>query len=155
VPTDADYTAFRKYVGDIATEAIDEDVIDQYLDDATIEATAPHVSTAFALVTSYDNLPAKYSPEVILLAAINWWTNKLAVYSDKLSTTVGQASENASDRWTHALQMIEFLQDLYDNTKILGSIPDMGNLSHWDRNTLSRVGGQSEEEAKSALYPGF
>lgn len=153
MPTDQDYSMFRRYVGDFDNETIDEAVIDSYLDDATAEATAPHVSADTPIVTSYDSLNQKYAPEVVLLAAINWWWNKAANYADKLTTTVGQASEQATDRWNHAMQMIQSLQDLYSTIEILGRDPDVGNLSHWNRNTLSRVGGVSEEDAKARLIP--
>lgn len=155
MPGQQDYNLFRRYIGDYDIQAVPDSTIDSYLNDATAEATAPHIGPDAPIITSYDLLPPKYSIEVILLAAINWWWNKIGGYATLLTTTIGQASEEASDRYQHALSVATSLQQLYDNTKVLGQTPDVADLSHWNRNTLTRVGGQSEEDAAKAILPAW
>lgn len=150
MPSDSEYNQFRRYVGDFAdTPSISNDTIHEYLNDACLELTSDFVSSTgvSAPVTEFDTLVAQYHPEAILRAAINWWWNQASVYSTQLSTTVGTASQNASDKWDRAVQMIDRLEQKYEKIQTLGTDISIGNLSYFSKGTLTRKGGEREESS--------
>lgn len=145
MPIPSEYNTFRRLIGDFEVDEIDDTTLESYLDDAAYEASSSEGS--FTTVTEFDLLPGRYKREVIILAAINFWWQRASVYAQKLSTTTGQAAQNVSEKWERAMSMIEKLQAMYTERSVLGSEPSMGNLSRFDRGTLTRVGGKSEEQA--------
>lgn len=149
MPTTSEYNQFRRYIGDYATASVSDTTIDSYLNDATRELTSDFVDVAGlpAVLTAFDTVVPEYHPEIILKAAINWWWNRAAELADKHSQTVGQASQNVSEKWDRAMQMIQQLQTMYDQIESLGVDITFGNLSYFSKSSLERIGGQREEVA--------
>lgn len=150
--TGSEYSQFRRLVGDYAQNTISDLFIDGYLDDAVRELTSDFVDVDGnpAPVTVFSNLVSQYKPEVIYFAAIQWWWNFAADQSEKSIHTVGSASEDMSQRWERAMEMIKQLREQYDRIQILGTDITIGNLSRFSKITMTRLGGQSEESARDA-----
>lgn len=143
---------FRRYIGDFGTSAVDDATIKSYFDDAVRELTADFVdvNNLSAPVTDFDVLVPQYHPEVIVKAAINWWWQKAARLADHHTQTVGQSSQNASEKWDRAMEMIRHLEELYATIQALGTDITFGNISRFSKATLTRIGGQREETAYNA-----
>lgn len=149
MPTQSEFNQFRRYIGDYTDEKVDDTDIEVYLDDATAELTADFTDAdgASAQVTEFDNLVIQYRPEVVVWASINFWWQKAALYAERHSQTVGQASQSASEKWERAMEMIRRLTEYYDKIGLLGTDITIGNLSRFSKITLTRIGGQREEDA--------
>lgn len=141
MPTASEQNTFRRYVGDYGKNTITNGDIDAYLDDATFEVTSDFATP----VTDFDVLIVQYHPEVILLAAINWWWQRAAQLTEHHTQSIGQGTQNASEKWDRAMQMIEKLEDKYLLIQQLGIDITIGNLSRWSKSSLMRLGGNSEE----------
>lgn len=142
MPTTSEYNQFRRLIGDFGEDAVLDAEIKSYLDDAVRELTADFTSP----VTDFDVLVQQYHPEVIYKGAINWWWDKAAKLADKHSTTVGQASQNVSEKWDRAMEMIRRLEEAYMNIQLLQTDISIGNISRFSKTTLTRIGGVSEEK---------
>jgi hypothetical protein len=59
---------------------------------------------------------------------------------------MGAASQNVSEKWQRALQMVTALEERYDDIQELGDTIIEGNYSRFSKQTLRRIGGVSEEE---------
>lgn len=165
MPTKQEFNLFRRLVGDYGHNAITDQVIQTYLDDATYEVTTDFVTestqapaldsnqfSSFTTVTPapltrFDELFVQFHPEVIYKAAINWWWNRASELSGRLSQTVGQATQNVTDLYTNAMQMIANLEVRYEKIQQLGLDIEMGNISIFNKRHLQRQGGQREESA--------
>lgn len=147
----SDRNQFRRLTGDYGKNDIPDTEIEDYFDDAARQATS--TEGTMVTVTDFDLLDERYKPEIVILAAINWWWNRAADYTDSYSTTIGQSSEQAGVRWDRAIQMIQQLQTMYENVAVLGNDPTMANLSRYSKITLSRIGGVAEEDTE-AKYEG-
>lgn len=163
MPSSQELNQFRRLIGDFNTHVVPDTVIVTYLNDATFEVTADFVAEttsapsfdsaqgqAFttvrpAPVNTFDELYIQFHPEVVVKAAINWWWQKASEYADRLTTTVGQASQQVSDKWTRAMTMIEMLEVRYERVQQLGINIQIGNFSYFDKRYLNRVGGIREE----------
>lgn len=147
--TKSEKNQFRRLVGDYEDESIEDSEIESYLDDTVRELTEDFVdaNNAPAPVVDFDLLHQQYHTEIIYKAAINWWWRRLAVLADRHSKSVGQTSEQSSEKWERAMQMIEKLQAYYENIQALGTDITMGNLSRFSKITLQRHGGQREESS--------
>lgn len=145
MPTQGDYSLFKRLVGDDEVDLIDDASIDDYLDDAARERS--YIDTDIPIVLTFDGLAAYHKAEAIYQAAINWWWNRAASLSGKHSQTVGQASMNAGEKYDRAMRMIEMLQTRLAEliASGSGSIITFGNLSRFSKSTLTRLGGKSEE----------
>lgn len=139
-------------MGDYAQNTVSDVIIDSYLNDAVRELTADFVDVdgVSAPVTVFNNLVGQFKPEVIYFAAMNWWWNYAADQSEKGLRTVGTASEDLSQRWERAMEMIKMLREQYDKIQMLGTDITIGNLSRFSKITMTRLGGQSEEAARDA-----
>lgn len=148
MPSVNEKNQFRRLIGDYGEDAVGDAEIDSYLDGAVNELTMDFTDTnaISAPVTDFDTLVPQYRPEVILYAAINYWWNKASVFADRLSTSIGQASQNAEVKWEHAVKMIEMLEKRYADIQALGTDVSIGNFSRFSKKTLMRYGGRSEEE---------
>lgn len=154
MPSQAEINTFRRLIGDFGKDNIDNEIITSYLNDATYEVTTDFVNIQriSAPVVDFDNLVVQYHIEVVYLAAINWWWNKLGSLTDKHSQTVGDSSQSVSEKWDRAKQMIDTLTLKYLEIQQLGTDVTMGNLSYFNKRTLTRTGGQPEEDAVNDLY---
>lgn len=148
MPSVNETNQFRRLIGDYGTNAVNDIEIDSYLDAACNELTMDFtdINAISAPVTDFDNIVPQYKPEVILYAAINYWWNRASVFADRLSTTVGQASQNAEVKWEHAIKMIEMLEKRYEEIQALRTDITIGNFSRFSKKTLQRYGGRFEEE---------
>lgn len=149
MPSVSERNQFLRYIGKYGTTEVAESEIDAYLDDTTRELTADFVNTnnLSAPVVDFDVLAPQYHPEVIVKAAINWWWQKAAKLSDHHSQSVGQASQQASEKWDRAMEMIRRLEEVYDRIQQLGTDITIGHISRFSKVTLQRHGGQREEQA--------
>lgn len=147
MPTTSEYNQFRRLVGDYGANTLTTNEINSWLNDAVFELTADFQTSAGASapISEFDTLVQEYHPEVIYKAAINYWWSKAAELSGHLSTTVGTASQQSSDKWTRAMQMIQTLEAKYQEIQSLGIDITIGNLSYFSKQSLTRRGGQSEE----------
>lgn len=142
MPTDREVNQFRRMVGDYNTQSLATPVIFSYLNDATNELTGGFATPLYSL----DDIDYEHHNEVIHMAALNWWWNRLAELEDRHSINVGSAAQNVSEKWDRAMQMITNLQQDYDEIQQLRTVIKEGNLSRWSKQTLRRVGGVSEED---------
>lgn len=144
---------FRRLVGDQVNAVMTVEEIQSWLNDASIELTSDFVNTAGASapVDNFDHLVQQYKPEVVYKAAINWWWARASVLAEQLSTTVGQASQQASEKWDRAMKMIDVLQNYYSEIQYLGTDISIGNLSYFSKASLTRRGG-IEEETQRDLF---
>lgn len=147
--TTSEKNQFRRLIGDFGRNNVIDSEIEGYLDDATRESTEDFVNSSrvSAPVTDFDALVPIYHTEVIYLAAINWWWDFAAKESRKHSQTMGASAQNVSETYDRALQMIDRLRTEYTRIQSLGTDINMGNLSRFSKQTLTRLGGQSEEDA--------
>jgi predicted phosphohydrolase len=143
LPNSSELNQYRRLVGDIGINAISADDIVIGLNDATWELTSHNYSTP---IGAFDAMPVIYHNEIVWKAAINYWWNQVAYLQAKLSTTVGSASQNVSDKWTRALQMVTALEARYDEIQELGETILEGNFSRFSKQTLRRIGGVEEEQ---------
>lgn len=141
MPTTSEKNQLRRLIGDYGANTVDDTEIDAYLNDATFEVTSDFASP----VIDFDVLLVQYHPEVIYKAAINWWWQRASKLVDHHTQTVGQSSQNASEKWDRAMQMIERLETKYNEIQMLGIDISIGNLSRFSKITMTRIGGRSEE----------
>lgn len=144
MPTLSEKNQFRRYIGNYDQTPVSDAFIDAYLDDAARELSSSEGS--MVTVIDFDVLNSTYKPEVIILAAINYWWNKAAEYLTKVNMTVGQASVEPGVRYDRAMQMIERLQELHSKVAVLGSEISVNHISRFSKQTLTRLGGQREEK---------
>lgn len=143
MPTAAEFNQFRRLIGDnYATPLISDVEVTSYFNDAVWELTGDFATP----LADFDTLITQYHNEVIYKAAINWWWNDLAVLQDRHSITVGQQSQNVSEKWDRAMKMIEALQVQYDIVQQLRVDITIGNYSRYSKQTLRRIGGIREED---------
>lgn len=168
MPTPQEINQFRRLTGDFGINAIAEQDIAICLNDATFEVTADFVKiTTRAPVLSspefnqfesftdvkpqpirtFDELYIQFHPEVIYKAAINYWWNQAAQLAGRLTTTVGQASQQVSDLYARAMNMIAALEVHYQSIQQLGLDIEMGNISYFNKRYLERTGGEREEDS--------
>lgn len=144
--TVSEYSQFRRLIGKTSSDILDAE-IEGWLNDACRELTSDFVSGP---VTDIDSLQVTYHPEIVMYAAINWWWNYASQQTEKHSTNVGQAAENKGERFDRAMQMIDKLEARYNVIQALGTDITIGNLSYFDKKSLTRTGGQEEETARDA-----
>lgn len=142
MPTASEINQFRRLIGDYNKDVVDDADLDSYLDDAVAELTADFATP----VIDFDILVTQYKPEVILRAAINWWWQRAAELADKHSTSVGQSAQNVSEKWDRAMEMIRRLETRYMEIQQLYTDITFGNISRFSKSTLTRIGGQREED---------
>lgn len=145
--TASEQAQFRRLIGDYTKNKVEPEVIEAYLDDAARELTANDPTNLSAPVIAFSALEVRYHPEVVVKAAINWWWNVAAEASTKHSQTVGPATQNVSETWDRAMEMISRLEEQYQKIQTLGTDITVGNISRFSKVTLTRVGGKREENA--------
>lgn len=143
--TDQEYNQFRRLIGDFDNQLLTTGEIDSWLNDAVMELTGDF-STPVVVFTT---LVTMYHNEAIYKAAINWWWNELSKLQDRHSITVGQASQNVSEKWQRVMQMITSLQTYYDDIQQLKQDITIGNFSRYSKQTLRRIGGIEEENTNA------
>lgn len=147
MPTVSEKNLFRRLVGDFGKDEVSDSEIDGYLDDATYELTADFTVP----VLDFDTLKAQYHPEVIYKGAISWWWNRMASLADKHSMSSGAQTQSAGEKWDRAFQIIQRLEEKYDQIQMLGTDITFGNISRFSKSTLTRIGGVREEDARDGL----
>lgn len=148
--TTSELSQFRRLVGDYSSSAISDAEAKTWLDDATREATEDllNYKNVPTPLTDFDTLPSGTHTEVIYLAAINWWWAKAAEYTEKVSQRMGDGAVDVSTKYDRALQMIDMLQKKWEDIQVLtGADVYMDNLSRFSKGTLTRLGGEREEDA--------
>lgn len=143
MPNVSQINQFRRLVGDFKANKVTDNEIVTYLNDAVWEVTSHNYATPIGV---FDSIAVTYQNELIWKAAINYWWNEVAILQAKLTTTVGQASQNVSELWTRALSMIQVLQAQYDEIQQLGITIIEGNSSRFSKQSLRRIGGVEEED---------
>ena len=143
MPNSSEINQFRRLVGDWSVNKITEEDIVAYLNDATWELTSHNYSTPVGI---FDYMNVAYHNEIVWKAAINYWWNQVAELQRKLSTAVGQASQDVSQKWTRALQMVQALEERYAEIQQLGITVIEGNSSRFSKQSLRRIGGVEEED---------
>lgn len=145
MPTASEYNQFRRLVGDFQAQAIADSSIATILNDTVAELTGDFATP----VVTFDTLVNQYHNEVIYKAAINYWWNKLGELQEKHSIAVGTAQSNVDSKWDRAWQMIQSLQQRYDEIQTLWTDITMGNYSRYSKQTLRRIGGIREEDTNA------
>lgn len=145
MPTQAELNQFRRLIGDFETEVLTDSDIESVLNDAVSELTG-NLATP---TVDFDLLLAQYHNEVIYKGALNWWWNQLSELQNKHSISVGQASQNVSEKWDRAWQMIQSLQATFDQIQTLWVDIVEGNYSRYSKQTLRRIGGIREEDTNA------
>lgn len=143
MPTTSELNQFRRLVGDYGKDLVDDSTIEEYLDDATREVTSDFITP----VLEFDTLVFQFHPEVIILAAKNYWWNVASKLVNHHSQQTGATSHQASEKWERAMEMIARLETMYSDVQSLGTDLAVGNLSRFSKTTLTRWGGRSEEDA--------
>lgn len=168
MPTEQEKNTFRRLIGDYTAKAVSDQEILNYLNDATFEVTTDFVAitTTTPVLSSpvfnqfehftevkpvpvkvFDELYIQFHPEVIYKAAINFWWSKASELAGRLTSTVGQASQNVSELYQNAMAMIASLEEHYKGIQQLGLDITVGNFSYFNKRTMERVGGQREEDS--------
>lgn len=143
MPSEAEFNQFRRLIGDYEAQALPDSEVEQILNDTCWELTSDFATP----VTSFDALTDQYHTEIVYKAAINWWWNRLSDYADnKHSVTIGSASQNVGEKWDRGWQMIQNLQNTYDQIQSLRIDIYIGNYSRFSKQTLRRIGGVREED---------
>lgn len=142
MPTTSEYNLFRRLIGDFDKNEVPNSSLDALLDDATFEVTNDFTPP----VTDFDVLVVQYHPEIIYKAAINYWWNKLGNWTEKYSVSAGAQSQNVGERWDRVMQIIQQLEQKYQEISYLGTEIAIGNLSRFSKESLTRIGGQNEED---------
>lgn len=143
MPNQSELNQYRRLVGDYRANKISDNDVVIALNDACWELTSHNYATPVGV---FDSLYTVYHNEVIYKAAINFWWERVSVLQDQLSTTVGGASQQVSDKWTRALQMVAELETRYDAIQQLNVTIIEGNFSRFSKQSLRRIGGVSEED---------
>lgn len=143
MPNNSEFNLFRRLIGDYGKNDVDDTTIDSYLDDAVYELTSDFATP----VADFDVLKTQYHPEIIYKGAINWWWNRMATLAEKHSMSSGGQQQNVGEKWDRAFQIIQRLEEKYDQIQMLGVDIEFGNISRFSKSTLTRIGGQREEDA--------
>lgn len=149
MPAQNERNLFRRLIGDFGVNNVADADVDAALADATYELTS--MSGAVPTTWTFDTISTQYHPEIVYKAAINWWWQYATSEGEKFSVSMGAASSNQGERFQKAMSIIEGLQAHYDQIKFLGVEMTNGDYSRFSKKTLSRLGGQPEEAALSAL----
>lgn len=142
MPNSSEIAQYRRLIGDYGVNAVPDTDCINAMNDATWELTSHNFSTPLG---SIDFLDVSFHNEIIWKAAINFWWNRVAQLQAKLSTTVGGASQNVSEQWQRALQMVQELETRYAEIQQLGITFNIGNASRFSKQSLRRIGGIREE----------
>ena len=142
MPNSNEINQFRRLIGDYNRNEYSDNDCFSSLNDATWELTSHNFSTP---IGSFDMMDVSFHNEIIWKAAINWWWDRVAYLQKRMSTTVGAASQDASQLFDRAMKMIEKLQAKYDEIQQLGITFNVGNSSYFSKQSLRRIGGIEEE----------
>lgn len=136
---------FRRLIGDFGVGNVSDEEAVSFLDDTASELTHYNTNIYSTPVATLDALGEEYKRETIYKAAINWWWDYAAKLSDHHSMSLGSATQNVSEKWDRAMQMISQLEIQYQQICRLEVDITHGNLSRWSKQTLRRIGGVDEE----------
>lgn len=142
MPLPSELNQLRRLIGDNSINNTTDQALIGLLNDTTLELTGHNFPTP---LYAFDSLIMQYHNEVIIKAAINWWWDYLSKLQARVSTTVGAASQNLDALWQRALQMIQQLEERYEQVAQLYITIVEGNSSRWSKQTLRRIGGTEEE----------
>ena len=136
---------FRRLIGDFGVGNVTDSEALSFLDDASSELTTFNTNVYATPVYTFDGLARDYQRETTYKAAINWWWDYAAKLSDHHSMSLGSATQNVSEKWDRAMQMIGQLEIQYQQIARLEVDITHGNLSRYSKQTLRRIGGVDEE----------
>ena len=101
---------FRRLIGDFGIGNVADPEATSFLDDAATELTHYNTNIYATPVATFDAIGEPYKRETIYRAAINWWWDYAAKLSDHHSMSLGSATQNVSEKWDRAMQMIQQLE---------------------------------------------